>query len=86
MEEISRAIDFFQLKLNLSLQAGPDGVLNIDIEEMFSQAPLLLNLILRAQKSIGQDLLVPGIFSFKPQVRSFLSFFKYYYYYFYHYY
>mmetsp|Transcript_25262 Transcript_25262/g.22979 ORF Transcript_25262/g.22979 Transcript_25262/m.22979 type:complete len:444 (+) Transcript_25262:3-1334(+) len=64
---ISKNVDFVQLKLKSSLEAGPDGKLHCSVRDVLAQLPLVINFNLQKQKNMGQKALVPFMISITPK-------------------
>jgi hypothetical protein len=64
---VSRNIDFAQLKIRASLDAGPNGKLQMTVSDILAQLPLVLSFSLMKEKNLGHAPLVPYIISIKPQ-------------------
>lgn len=64
---VSRNIDFAQLKIKASLDAGPAGKLQMTATDILAQLPLILSFSLLKEKNLGHAPLVPYIVSIKPQ-------------------
>jgi hypothetical protein len=50
------------------MKAGPSGTLRVAVRDIFAQAPVLLNVKLSGQQSLGQRPIVPYILKFIPQL------------------
>lgn len=64
---ISKNIDFAHVKIAAALHAGPNGVLEINVSDVFAQAPVMLDVNIQKDKQVGHTSLIPFIVSLKPQ-------------------
>jgi len=64
---ISKNIDFAHVKIAAALHAGPNGVMEMNISDIFAQAPILLDINIQKDKQVGHTSLIPFIISLKPQ-------------------
>lgn len=61
-------IDFAELTIQSMLRAGPDGLIQTQLNNLLAQAPLQLSLNISKEKNLGALPLVPYIINLKPQV------------------
>ena len=64
---IGKNIDFANVRINASLDAGPHGKLQLILRDILAQMPVIMGLLLSKEKNLGHPPLVPYIINFNPQ-------------------